>query len=629
MTEAILRQGENMIKNLSLKQKITGLGIIALTGFVLIFISTQVYINKSGLLFNQERTLLETATSVLELRRHEKDFLARSSMGNVEKFKKEIAHTRSLLDVLNSMLKDASVESFISSLDVYEQSFDKIVELKQKIGLTEAEGLLKGLENSSGDLENLPVLKNSLNTNNALLMLKNYEKSFLHSKKTEFSEKFDEAFQTLINRAQENGIGSDEEFLRLSKEYQNRFHQLVKAETELGLTPDSGLLGEMRRSVHGLEKAVEESMINVKQIIDAESKRNTVLNISIIVMITVLVGFLTFSLIINVRKLIGSLQKTTDKLLHFAAISQGSDSTGKGCEITSIINVQNMLTEKTSDAMKMVKLSSASVAAASSELSAAAEELSSTFESQNEQMNNAAGAMEEMSASSQEVLENLRIALDKNNHAIKSVEKGKTKLRDLFASNESIKKETEKLAGTINGLTESSKEISNILTVINDIADQTNLLALNAAIEAARAGEAGRGFAVVADEVRKLAEKTQQAINQVDSIISRLTQETDEASSNMNIAAKSVEKGTQAAEEMGSVFEEVIDSVNDAGHANSLIGAAVNEQSMTIQSINSNIQIAAKGLEESSIAISEVANTVGDLQRQAADLDTQVEAFNV
>jgi methyl-accepting chemotaxis protein len=183
MTEAILRQGENMIKNLSLKQKITGLGIIALTGFVLIFISTQVYINKSGLLFNQERTLLETATSVLELRRHEKDFLARSSMGNVDKFKKEIAHTRSLLADLNSMQKDASVESFISSLGVYEQSFDKIVELKQKIGLTEAEGLLKGLENSSGELENLPVLKNSLNTNNALLMLKNDEKSFLHSKK--------------------------------------------------------------------------------------------------------------------------------------------------------------------------------------------------------------------------------------------------------------------------------------------------------------------------------------------------------------------------------------------------------------------------------------------------------------
>ncbi|QAR32829.1 methyl-accepting chemotaxis protein [Geovibrio thiophilus] len=617
-----------MIKGLSLKQKITGLGIIAITGFILIFISTRVYISKSEFLFSEERTLLETNISALELRRHEKDFLARESMGNVDKFKTEIGKTRTLQDRLKDTSGDDSVRSFGQSLNAYEKSFDEIVALKQKIGLKEDEGLQGSLLSSSQEIENLPAVKASSETQNILLTLRQNEKNFLQRKELIYSEEFDLTYNRLLGAAEKNGI-NDEKFVRLAESYRNNFLELVQAETKLGLTPETGLMGVMRSSAHTLEDAMDESRKNIEEHIAGESKRNSLMNISLIILISLIVAAFTLTLIINVRKLIDSLRKTTDKLLHFAAISQNAGGTGTGCEITSIINVQNMLTKKTSETMKMVKLSAASVAAASSELSAAAEELSSTFESQNEQMNSAAGAMEEMSSSSQEVLENLRTALEKNNHAIESVEKGQGRLKELLVSNESIQKETIKLSDTITGLTESSREISNILNVINDIADQTNLLALNAAIEAARAGEAGRGFAVVADEVRKLAEKTQLAINQVDSIISRLAKETDEASNNMQIAAKSVEKGTHAAEEMGSVFEEVIDSVNDAGHANSLIGAAVNEQAMTIQSINHNIQVAAKGLEESALAIAEVANTVSDLQRQAADLDSQVEAFNV
>ena len=192
-----------------------------------------------------------------------------------------------------------------------------------------------------------------------------------------------------------------------------------------------------------------------------------------------------------------------------------------------------------------------------------------------------------------------------------------------------IKNETVSLESVVSELAESSNQIGEILSVINDIANQTNLLALNAAIEAARAGEAGRGFAVVADEVRKLAERTQHATGEIESIITSLQQKSNLASVEMTKSVESVQAGVDNIGETNAGFKSAVESVMDLHREMKSVAASVSNQYSTILTVVDNTQVIAAGIEESNSAVSEVNRTVAHLQERTDGLKTLVSRFNV
>ncbi|WP_027389186.1 bacteriohemerythrin [Chrysiogenes arsenatis] len=244
-------------------------------------------------------------------------------------------------------------------------------------------------------------------------------------------------------------------------------------------------------------------------------------------------------------------------------------------------------------------------------------------------VNSIAQAMGQIAASSRDVMDTLNEMIQKTDFASGRTEEGKSQLELATRNIALIRDRTVKLSSTIQELSNSSSKINAILNVINDIADQTNLLALNAAIEAARAGEAGRGFAVVADEVRKLAERTQNATKEVSSIIANLYNETELAFSEMEQSRKSVEEGVEVIGKTETIFAEIVESVSEIDQGNGVIGFAVREQNQTIQKINDSLQSMVSGVERSTLALSTLGDSVDSLAHISREAEGILGQFTV
>jgi len=184
-------------------------------------------------------------------------------------------------------------------------------------------------------------------------------------------------------------------------------------------------------------------------------------------------------------------------------------------------------------------------------------------------------------------------------------------------------------AENIEKLGESSKQIGEIISVIDDIADQTNLLALNAAIEAARAGEQGRGFAVVADEVRKLAERTTEATKQIANMIKGIQSETQEAVVAMNKGTEEVQSGIELADKAGESLQQILASTRDLMDMINQIAAASEEQSSTSEQISKNVVSISKVTAESAHRIEDVAHTADELAKMTEQLSMLMKQFKI
>ncbi len=296
-------------------------------------------------------------------------------------------------------------------------------------------------------------------------------------------------------------------------------------------------------------------------------------------------------------------------------------------EIAELAKYFNTFIESVQEIVREVKEAASDVASGNNQLAATMEEFSQTFASQAEQVDNIVVDMNTIKSNSQHATDEMGVNLNKIDDTTQRTKAGQIKLNNIKDTMLEISNDTKQLSHTIDNLLESSTQIGEILTVINDIADQTNLLALNAAIEAARAGDAGRGFAVVADEVRKLAERTTKATSEIETIITTLQHESEQAASAMKSADVSVSSGVNIIEETTSSFNLVVDGVNNVTQSTHTMMTGFEEQNLTINDVTDKTQAIASGIEESNVAVSEVTVTVEHLQQRTERLKSLVEQF--
>lgn len=316
------------------------------------------------------------------------------------------------------------------------------------------------------------------------------------------------------------------------------------------------------------------------------------------------------------------------------AIAEGDmthkiDVTDRDDEVGHLMISLDKMGASLSEFLKQVSISSSKLASSSEELSASSIQIAKGAEAQTQKAAQVATAAEQMSATVVEVAKNASGASEAAKDANKAAHKGGEIVKRTVEGMDGIAKSVQESASVIGELGSRSSEIGKIVKVIDDIADQTNLLALNAAIEAARAGEQGRGFAVVADEVRKLAERTTKATKEIGEMIKAIQEETKKAVLSMEAGTKEVEIEVKLAKEAGEALGEIIESVDRVTGMIQQIATASEEQSTASDQISGDIETVASVTKETAAGANQIASASNDLAGLASELQTMVSRFKI
>jgi len=381
-----------------------------------------------------------------------------------------------------------------------------------------------------------------------------------------------------------------------------------------------------------LEQLVETQTLSTEMISDEllENVSNTQNVVLILLVISIVFGLaVSWAMAVMITKPLNEAVSALNDIAEGEGdLTRRLEVTGRD-EIAQLSTGFNKFIEKVQMIISQVAGSTSQLAAAAEEMSAVVMTTKKGIQTQRNETDLVATAMNEMVATVQEVATNANNASGQAENANTEAINGKQTISKTISSIEALASEVNKASDVIDGLEKDSDDIGTVLDVIQGIAEQTNLLALNAAIEAARAGEQGRGFAVVADEVRSLASRTAHSTKEIQGMIERLQKGASDAVAVMQSGTKQAEASVSQAADADKALAAITSAVGDIAAMNSQIAHAASQQGTVAEEINISVTNISQVAEQSSQATEDLANASDELAKLAVDLQSIVAQFKI
>jgi methyl-accepting chemotaxis protein len=407
-------------------------------------------------------------------------------------------------------------------------------------------------------------------------------------------------------------------------------HEVFVAFTEGKTHQAEEIAEQVEHEEDNLDKSLEGLLVEIGRFTEESAKRAeahehaAVVVLSIIAVVSLIIGLIVSSVFATF--IVNALQKAT--VIASGDLTHDIEVTSRD-EIGELLTAINGMRKNLLNMLSDISETTEQLSAASEEMSSVTTQTSETIQTQRSETEQVATAMNEMTATVQDVAVNINHTASAANDAYEQTEEGSQIVKRSIDQINKLAEQVECSSKTINDLEHHSEAINTVLDVIKGIADQTNLLALNAAIEAARAGEQGRGFAVVADEVRTLAGRTRQSTDEINEMIEKLQTGSRQAVTVMDQSREEAKSAVEFATQTGAALSTITQAVEKINEMSSQIASAAEEQGSVAEEINRNIVKINDMSNQTSDGASETATASHNLAHMATELQGLVARFTV
>ncbi len=438
------------------------------------------------------------------------------------------------------------------------------------------------------------------------------------AEKKEFKH-IDESLKKIEQEHKDFSERSEQVFKLVS---QGKLHDAYVLAEKVELEEES-INHELVNLLVGIENFTEQAALAAEHD-ELTAFRNLIFIAGIASVIALIIAFIIISDISKgLQRAVASAQSIANGDLTEEIHSYGSDEIGK--LLTSLGNMK----DKLHTMIKSMNNASIELATSSEELTTVSEDTNRVLHTQQNEIQQAATAMTEMTAAVQEVASNAQLTSASANDANLESQQGQQVVKSTVDAIESLAGVVDNANSVIQQVGQDSINIGTVLDVIKSIAEQTNLLALNAAIEAARAGEQGRGFAVVADEVRTLAQRTQESTSEIEEMISRLQSSSKNAVDAMETGRDQASVSVEQAIKAGVSLESIARMISQINDMNIQIASAAEEQSSVAEDVSRNVNNISAVTDQNAAAVNQITVSSEELSRMAVNLQQMIAQFKV